>query len=246
MKIETGLYMLKICVKLGEKTEVIYPTVIEDNDSVILIDTGFPNGLDKIKEAFKMEGIPFSKLKTIILTHHDIDHIGSALSIKKEKNRGVKILSYGEEKDYIEGIKTPLKLAQLQKNLEHLPENMKMFYDSMKKGFEMCRVLVDETLKDGEVLPYLGGIVVIHTPGHTKGHISLYIKKLKLLIAGDILGIKEGKLVSADKNLNFDNELNKKSLKKLTAYDIEKIICYHGGFYEGDINNIIKNLSDVK
>jgi glyoxylase-like metal-dependent hydrolase (beta-lactamase superfamily II) len=36
---------------------------------------------------------------------------------------------------------------------------------------EMCRI--DERIKDGDVLPIAGGIEVIHTPGHSKGHISL-------------------------------------------------------------------------
>ncbi|MFP3381467.1 MBL fold metallo-hydrolase, partial [Bacillus sp. SIMBA_069] len=44
---------------------------------------------------------------------------------------------------------------------------------------------VDYTLIDGQELPFCGGIRVIHTPGHTPGHISLYLKQSKILIAGD-------------------------------------------------------------
>ncbi|MFZ4858301.1 MAG: hypothetical protein ACOYL3_18075 [Desulfuromonadaceae bacterium] len=34
------------------------------------------------------------------------------------------------------------------------------------------------------------------------------------------------------------------SLKKLAAYDIENVLCYHGGVYRGDVNRRIAALAD--
>lgn len=121
---------------------------------------------------------------------------------------------------------------------------MKKIYKSLKVGFQSSRVDVDKTLIDGEELPYCGGITVVYTPGHTPGHICLYFKQSKILIAGDILSVKEGLLVKADQDINFDNELNIKSIKKLMNYDIETVICYHGGIYKGDIKNRIAELAN--
>jgi len=59
-----------------------------------------------------------------------------------------------------------------------------------------------------------------------------------------MLAVKEGNLVKADSSTNFDTDLSIKSLKKLTVYDIETVICYHGGFYKGNANQRIKELSD--
>lgn len=36
-----------------------------------------------------------------------------------------------------------------------------------------------------------------------------------------------------------------KSLKKLTNFDIENIICYHGSFYNNDANNAIEKLLET-
>ena len=83
---------------------------------------------------------------------------------------------------------------------------------------------------------------MIYTPGHTPGHISLYLEKQKTLIAGDILVVDEGKLITSADNLNYDNELNMKSLKKLINYDIETVICYHGGIYKDNVNKRIAEL----
>lgn len=242
MKIENGIYMLELSANLMGKASIINPTLICDNESVVLIDAGFPEQLHQIREAFEKEGIPFNKLKTMILTHQDIDHIGSALAILKEMVSKVEIFAHEEEEKYINGEKMPVKLAKLEGNLDYLPENMKLIYEKLKSGFQNSIVNVDKTLVDDQELPFCGGITVLHTPGHTPGHICLYLKKYKILIAGDILSVKEGLLVNADPSINFDNELNMKSLKKLMEYDIEKVICYHGGIYKGDVNKRIAEL----
>lgn len=244
MKIESGIYMLEISANIMGMPSVINPTLVLDKDSLILIDTGFPGQLPKIREAFEKEGLPFSKLNIVILTHQDIDHIGSISYILKEMPGKVKVFAHEQEKAYINGEKKPVKLAKLEDRLDYLPDNMKKIYKSLKVGFQSSRVDVDKTLIDGEELPYCGGITVVYTPGHTPGHICLYFKQSKILIAGDILSVKEGLLVKADQDINFDNELNIKSIKKLMNYDIETVICYHGGIYKGDIKNRIAELAN--
>ena len=191
---------------------------------------------NQIYEAIEKEGLQFSKLNTIIFTHQDIDHIGNVCDILKKVPEGIKTFSHEEEKVYINGERTPVKLAKLQSNLEILPDNMKVAYNMLKAGFEKNRVNIDETLVDGQELPYCGGIIVIHTPGHTPGHICLYFKQWKTLIAGDIFCINDGILCRENQNLNFDNELNIKSIQKLMKYDVEKVICYHGGIYNENVN----------
>ncbi|MDS0526006.1 MBL fold metallo-hydrolase [Clostridium sp. SHJSY1] len=241
MKISNGVEMLEIKGEVRGQAKVIYPTLIHDEDNVILVDAGFPEQFDIIREEIEKAGVSFDKLKTIILTHHDIDHVGS---LKKfvETLPEVKVLTHEEEKPYINGEKTPHKLAQLEKNFDSLPSNMKMFVQSFKSGFENSRVDIDKTFIDGEELPYLGGIKVIYTPGHTIGHSSLYIKESKILIVGDNLMVEDGKLVKASSSINFDNKLYEESLKKFKNFDIESVICYHGGLYRGKVNERIEQL----
>ena len=242
MKIENGIYMLEILSDTNGTPTIIYPTLISNNDSLILIDTGFPGLFNQIYEAIEKEGLQFSKLNTIIFTHQDIDHIGNVYDILNKVPGGIKTFSHEEEKAYINGERTPVKLAKLQSNLESLPDNMKVAYKMLKAGFEKNKVNIDETLVDGQELPYCGGITVIHTPGHTPGHICLYFKQWKILIAGDIFCINDGILCRENQNLNFDNELNVKSIQKLMKYDVEKVICYHGGIYNENVNERIAEL----
>lgn len=123
-----------------------------------------------------------------------------------------------------------------------MPEGAEKIYRAMERGFEMCKVKVDETLKDGEVIPFIGGVTIIHTPGHTLGHICLYLNKHKILIAGDTLVIKDGKIQFTDDSYNFNSDENKRSVEKLLNYDIDKIVCYHAGVFEGNIKSELKKL----
>lgn len=243
MRIAGGVEMLEISANIMGKPGIINPTLLWDKDAVILVDAGYPGQLTLIRDAVEKAGVPFNKLNMVILTHHDIDHIGSLSSIVKELPNKVEVLSHEEEKAYIEGEKRPIKVAKLEASLNSLSEEMKAIYEKLKAGFENCKTNVDRTLVDGEELPYCGGIKVIYTPGHTLGHICLYLKQSKTLIAGDMFAVEDGTLVKAPLFINYDQELSEKSLKKLTEYDMETVICYHGGAYMGNVNERIAELA---
>jgi len=234
--------MLEISANVLGRESVICPTLIWDGHSAVLIDTGYPGQLPQIREAIENEGVPFSKLGTVILTHQDIDHVGSAAGIVSELKGKCTVLAHEEEAGYVEGKETPVKLVQLEDRLESLNDKMKFVYEKMKQGFKFSAVHVDRTLADGEELPFCGGIEVIHTPGHTPGHICLYLKHQKVLISGDMLRGTGGMLLNVDPSTNLDTSLSMKSLKKLLKYDIDKVICYHGGLFQGDISKRIEEL----
>ena len=245
MKITNGVYMLEITANIMGKSSVINPTLIWDNDTVILIDTGFPGQLPQIREAIENVGVSFNKLNRVILTHQDIDHVGSLSSILKELPNSIEVLAHKEEKAYIQGEKLPVKVAQLEARLNALPKEMKEIYEKLKAFYENNKLNVDKTITDGEELPYCGGITVIYTPGHTPGHICLYLKHCKTLIAGDIMNIEGGKLVQATHSSTFDMDLNMKSISKLMDYDIETVICYHGGLFRDNANKCIAELANL-
>lgn len=244
MKIANGIYMLEISCNIMGTPSVINPTLIWDNDTVILIDTGYPGQLPQIREAMEKVGVSFDKLNMVIVTHQDIDHVGSLSSILKELPNSVEVLAHKEEKPYIQGESIPVKVAKLEANLNSLPTEMKVIYEKLKAFYENNKSKVDKTITDEEELPYCGGIAVIYTPGHTPGHICLYLKQCKTLIAGDTLTVDGGLLGQAAQSSNFDMDLSMKSLRKLNKYDIETVICYHGGLYKGNANKRIAELAN--
>ncbi len=239
MQIANGIKMLELSKNHMGKPLIAYPTLILD-DPVILVDTGYPGQLPQIREAMAKAGVPLSKLKKVILTHHDADHIGNTRSLQNEL--AIEVLAHEVEKPYLEGTKQSIRLAQLEALRNIMPEETKTLQDNLKAFFENNKIKVAKTVTDGEELPYCGGITVIFTPGHTLGHICLYLRQSKTLIAGDALVVAGGKLYKALEFTNFDADLYEKTLHKLTEYDIEAVICYHGGLYQENVNQRIAEL----
>jgi len=138
-------------------------------------------------------------------------------------------------------------MAQMQEQMKSLPEEqrraMQAMLDSMRNS---QKPKVDRTVVDGEILPYCGGIQVIHVPGHTPGHLCLYLVPFKTLVTGDALFVENGNLVPAPPFFNADTPMALASLKKLTRYDIETVISYHGGLYRDAPNRRIAEIAFAK
>lgn len=89
------------------------------------------------------------------------------------------------------------------------------------------RRVVDIVMKDGEVLPDLGGLQIIHTPGHTPGSMCLFIPKLKVLIVGDTI-INNRNRLSRPVPLRSNRDEAEQSLRKLAQLDFD-ICCFGHG-----------------
>jgi glyoxylase-like metal-dependent hydrolase (beta-lactamase superfamily II) len=224
MKIAEHIEMFELKTDNG----VVYPTLLHDGNQLILVDTGFPGQMEQFKTAFAEAGFEPGRLTGIVITHQDIDHIGCAAELSGLAPNA-EIMAHTEEAPYIDGSKTPVKLAALERNYENLDEPMKAVCDSMKRGFAKCRVKIGRLLNDGDVLPYCGGIEVIHSPGHTPGHICLFVRDGGALIAGDALNITDGRLTGANPAHTLDIELARLSEARLKSYPCKQIVCYHGG-----------------
>ena len=236
LKIADGIEMIKLPMN-----RTIYPTIIWDDDSVVLVDAGVTNSLPEIKNAMEDANIPFEKLNKIIVTHQDIDHIGGIKSILDELPE-VKVLAHEEDKPYIQGEKKLIRLnSNFMNRINSLPKEER---EQILDMFENVHVEVNMTLTDGEELAYCGGIIVIHTPGHTPGHICLYHKKTKTLIVGDAMNVVDGQLIGPNKQTMNEEEgrIAINSLKKFGEYDIENVISYHGGLFNDNPNQRIKEL----
>jgi glyoxylase-like metal-dependent hydrolase (beta-lactamase superfamily II) len=104
---------------------------------------------------------------------------------------------------------------------------------------------IDATLTDGVELPLCGGITVIHTPGHTPGHMSLYVRKSRTLIAADALEAQDGRLQGPSPHNTPDMPTAMLSLKKLLRFPIDRIVCYHGGLCDNNAQEQLRQLVDA-
>ncbi|MCU5359379.1 MBL fold metallo-hydrolase, partial [Bacillus cereus] len=210
MEIAKGIEMLQ----LEFQEFVIHPILLWDDEMAVLIDTGFPGQIEDIQVEMEKVGVSFDKLKVVILTHQDIDHIGSLPELLQRCRSNIKVYAHELDKPYIQGDLPLLKDG----NVENRPKGK-----------------VSDTMIDGQELPYCGGILILHTPGHTPGHISLYLKQSKILVAGDSMYSVNGMLGGIHAPTTINIKEAQQSLKKYLNLDIESVVCYHGGLSKGNI-----------
>jgi glyoxylase-like metal-dependent hydrolase (beta-lactamase superfamily II) len=246
MKIATGVEMLEIPATIQGAQTFIYPTLIWDSKTTILVDTGFPGQLSEFRRAITEGGASFEKIDKIIITHHDRDHIGSLRSILNELPQKALVFTHEGEIPYIEGRIPPFKATMAYAPDSPYPPEIKASFQRQKLDYLNFTVSVDRIVEDGEELPFCGGITVIHTPGHTPGHICLYIGQSKILIAGDALLVESGKLGLLPKFASLDWPSAVRSLNKLVPYDVETVICYHGGAWRGNFSRSIAELAGLR
>jgi Zn-dependent hydrolases, including glyoxylases len=223
--------VLEIDFIFGERKDTIHPVVLQDDQNLVLVDCGYTGCFSIIEKAMLEKNIDCKRLTHVVITHHDHDHMGGVYELK-QKYPHVKVVSSRVEEPYISGKMKSLRLEQAEKLQAELPEEQKQF------GINFCNVLkqlkpieVDITVQDGDVIDWCGGCTVIDTAGHTPGHISLYLNRKKVLIAGDAVTLIQGKPAIANPEFTLDIKKAEESLQKIIKFGAEELICYHGGFY---------------
>jgi hydroxyacylglutathione hydrolase len=186
--------------------------LVISKDDIILIDTGLPGNSSKITKYVENNLKRSTQdIKTIIITHQHMDHVGS-LSKMKEIT-GAKVAIHPADADYIRGKQ---------------PHSGPTFANTMVKLIQFIYrtkpIEPDILLNDGDLV---GGYRVIHTPGHTPGTICLYNSQNKAIFVSDNLQYKEGKLQSPSERLIPESEKYKESMKRLLNFDIEVILTGH-------------------
>jgi glyoxylase-like metal-dependent hydrolase (beta-lactamase superfamily II) len=151
------------------------------------------------------------------------------------------------EKPYIEGSRRLLKLTPeaVEQAVSRLPPSIPSAWrDAFRRTLEHPPTAnVDCCIDSAEERPYEGGLMIVPTPGHTPGHISLYHSASRTLIAADALRIEDGLLLPPAPELCSDYEEALRSIERLRLMDIARIICFHGGLYEkGDIRERLEEL----
>lgn len=205
------------------------PVLLRDGDRLAPVDTSYPLMAEAVLEAVRQAGADPAALDTVFITHQDIDHVGRLKDILNHCP-GIRVLCYEAEAPYIDGRMTPVKL-------QALPE-----HHEMRQAYARRTVPITRTLADGERLPDFGGILAIHTPGHTQGHMCYYLEAARALIAGDALNVWDGALAGPNPVYTQDMALGCRSLIKLLPLDIECAYTFHGGAYRGGAHGALEAL----
>jgi len=200
---------------------------VEDRDNLTLIDPSFLSQLPILEKYLLNVGYDIKNVRRIILTHVHVDHSQAANEIKKRS--GAKIYSHWIESRYLSHdppYQGPPTTQDTIDKLEKLGVSMKALIKEYG-SFEVEPTRVDEQVSDGDMI---GSLKVIHTPGHTPGHISLYYEKDKLLLGADsiykhVFGA-EGMYISAPQ-VSIDPVTAIISAQRLSKVNFDKLLMAH-------------------
>jgi glyoxylase-like metal-dependent hydrolase (beta-lactamase superfamily II) len=234
--------ILRIDMDVNGFISTLHPVIVSDEQEMVLFDCGHKDALSQLSDSAFLAGFDLNKLTKIIITHHDHDHMGSLADLKREYP-WMKVYASAIEAEYIRGSIKSIRLQQAEEQLQSLPEDQK---EHAQKRIDMLQLIepvdVDGILEDGDVLDVCGGIEVVATPGHMPGHISLYLREFKTMIAGDALIVADGKLYRANPRFTLDKDEAYTSARRFINYDIDTLICYHGGAIGENIKESLENL----
>jgi len=172
-----------------------------------LVDAGGPGSDEAIVGVLAGAGVRLGDLRRIVLTHQDLDHVGSLSALARAS--GARVLAHEAEAPFIDGSRRP-RFAEPEV-LERGPE--------YRPVVERLRpTLVDQLLTDGERLDLAGGVRVVSTPGHTPGHLCLYLERSRTLIAGDALLAHRGRVYGPSSEFSADLAAARRSVRRPYAH----------------------------
>ena len=233
MKLDDDVYVLALPMQRDGQTLFLNLSLIPDTThGPTLVDTGLPGQQDAIADALAEAGLRVPDLRRIILTHQDIDHIGSLHDLVQTS--GARVLAHATEVPYIDGT-VPPRFAT--------PEMLARRPELRAVAEQFQPTPVDEHLQDGTRLDLAGAVRVVFTPGHTPGHICLYLERSKTLVAGDALTASEGHLQGPNESATADMPTARQSVRKLAELDVQTIVCYHGGVVREDARGQLRRVA---
>ena len=228
MRVANNVYVLPIPRSPQKPESFLNITLlVDEQNGNTLVDAGLPDQIEAISAALVEAGIGVRDLKRIILTHQDLDHVGSGAALVRQSS--ARVLAHPADAPYIEGELRPLKVTP--EMLERRPQ--------MREVLERLEpVAVDEQVEDGTRLNLAGGTKVISTPGH----ICLYLEQPKVLIAGDALKAEDGSLNGPNPSMTPQMGTAIQSIRRLAELDVDTIVCYHGGVVSKDANGQLRRV----
>lgn len=188
-------------------TRVLAHLVLEPELS--LVDCGFAGSGRRIERAIARQGRSIGELARVMITHGHPDHAGGARELAA---RGATILIHPADVE---------RLRTTWRDVARRPSRQGVFAAMTPEPPAV------QPIEDGDVLPVLGGLRVVHTPGHTPGSVCLYGARDRVLFVGDNLQRRFGRLSFASSLYSEDPAQARRSMSRLAALDVETMVFGH-------------------
>jgi hydroxyacylglutathione hydrolase len=189
--------------------------LVYDQQEWVLIDIGFEESVEEYVELIRKLEFPFSKCKTVVATHADVDHIQGLAKVKQLLRTSVSA--------HPKAVK-PLETGDKVHTFAEI--------DSHNIHMDMPPVKIDHLLNEGDKLK-VGNLEleVWLTPGHTDSQLAFRLGDI--LFSGDNI-YRDGCVGAIDAHHASDIPAFIKSLQRIRESDVKWLLPSHGPPFKKD------------
>ena len=154
---------------------------IIESGEVVLVDAGGPQDHRLVARKLRSFGRSLEDVGHILITHFHVDHAGAAAALKEAS--GATVYAHAGDAPILQGdeaVPSVYRRGAVGKAASSVPGVSERIASVPPVG-------VDVWLEDGDVVPVLGGVRLIHAPGHTPGNSCYLWEREGILFSGDAI-----------------------------------------------------------
>ena len=203
--------------------------LIED-ETLALVDAGLPWNVGAVLRYVESIGRKPEEVSSILITHSHPDHTSGVPGIVKRTHAGV--LAHANDTKARRGAEVSFSYMGV--------------FSGLRLPLPFLERIPTTALSDGDVLPLLGGIRVIHTPGHTPGSVCYLVESRGLLFSGDTV-FSDGASVSRSIAFpGYDGLKYRDSIERLAGMEFDTLCGGHGDPLVGGASDRLRDLLKAK
>lgn len=214
MEIAPGIHVMG-----SKKGGYVRAFLLDDGTDLTLIDTLFETDGRLILDQLAAMERTVKDLKNIVLTHGHRSHLGGMAALKKLS--GATVYTHEWEADIISGDRK----AQNVTLRPIKPYKTYPYQLGLALGLgDHPHCEVDKCLKDGD---RIGPAQVMHTPGHSPGHLAFYWPERRVLITGDAVCTWPD-FRSGWPSFTLNWKQQRASIRRMAQVEIDAVAVGHG------------------
>ncbi|MCH7810201.1 MAG: MBL fold metallo-hydrolase [Chloroflexi bacterium] len=204
--------------------------MLAEENGLTLIDSGLRSSERRLWKAIARIDRQPSDVNHVLVTHHHADHVGSLAAVKKASGAQA----------YVHPLDAPVVAGEKPRPAANRASIIGRLFGRMILRLPQNNpepVPADHEISDGDELPMGGGVRVIHTPGHTAGHVSFFVERHGgILFVGDAAANMLGRIGKPLLIFTEDMDETKASMRKLAELEFDTACFGHGRVLKGRAN----------